>query len=176
LAIAAYHTALHYRTLEVAPASFATTQNNLGTAYWNLANLQTTAKDDRGQQLQQAIQSYEAALSAVEMLSAQTEPHPTLTFDVCATYNNLGLSYYQLAGDRNNRLTATQRQTLLESALSQHLQALQGWEPPSAFYQATLDYIIQTTRAFHSEFGIQGQTLALSKIPAHLLPEVMRKF
>jgi len=88
----------------------------------------------------------------------------------------LGLSYYQLAGDRNNRLTATQRQTLLESALSQHLQALQGWEPPSAFYQATLDYIIQTTRAFHSEFGIQGQTLALSKIPAHLLPEVMRKF
>lgn len=175
LAIAAYHTALHYRTLEAVPASFAATQNNLGTAYWNLANLKTTAHHDRGQQLQQAINAYEAAISAVEALSAQTEYLPALTFDVFATYNNLGLSYYQLAIDLHSSLTATQRQTLLESALNQHLQALQGWEPLSDFYQATLDYITHTTRAFHSEFGIQGQTLALSKIPANLLPEVMRK-
>ncbi len=175
LAIAAYHTALHYRTLEAVPASFAATQNNLGTAYWNLANQKTTAPNDRGQQLQQAIQAYEAAIAAVEALSAHTEHRPALTFDVCATFNNLGLSYYQLAGDRHNSLTSTQRQTLLESSLSQHLQALQGWEPLSDFYQATLDYITQTARAFHSEFGIQGQTLALSKIPANLLPEVMRK-
>ncbi len=180
LAVAAYHTALHYRTVEAVPASFAATQNNLGTAYWNLANLKTTANSDRGQYLQQAIQAYKAAIAAVEALSAQTEhrpdlPFPDLTFDVFATFNNLGLSYYQLAGDRYNNITSTQRQTLLESALSQHLQALQGWEPLSDFYQATLDYITQTTRAFHSEFGIQGQTLALSKIPANLLPEVMRK-
>jgi tetratricopeptide (TPR) repeat protein len=175
LAIAAYHTALHYRTLEAVPASFAATQNNLGTAYWSLANLKTTAPSDRGQQLQQAIKAYEAAIAAVETLSAQPEPHPALTFDVFATFNNLGLSYYQLAGDRHHSLTATQRQTLLESALTQHLQALQGWEPLSDFYQATFDYIIQTTRAFHSDFGIQGQTLALSKIPANLLPEIMRK-
>ncbi|PZV16154.1 MAG: hypothetical protein DCF22_05800 [Leptolyngbya sp.] len=175
LAIAAYRTALNYRTVDTVPASFAATQNNLGTAYWNLANLKTTAQDDRAQQLQQAIQAYEAAIAAVESLSAPTEQRPALTFDVCATFNNLGLSYFQLAGDRRNSLTSPQRQTLLESALNQHLQAFQGWEPRSDFYQTTLDYIIQTTRAFHSEFGIQGQTLALSKIPANLLPEVMRK-
>jgi tetratricopeptide (TPR) repeat protein len=175
LAIAAYHTALHYRTLEAVPASFAATQNNLGTAYWNLANLKTTAPTDRGQQLQQAIKAYEAAIAAIETLSAQTEYRPAFTFDVFATYNNLGLSYYQLASDRHHSLTAPQRQTLLESALNQHLQALQGWEPLSDFYQATLDYIIQTTRTLHCEFGIHGQTLALSKIPANLLPEVMRK-
>jgi len=175
LAIAAYHTALHYRTLADVPASFAATQNNLGTAYWNLANLKTIAPDDRWQHLQQAIQAYEAAIAAVDVLSAQTEHRPALTFDVFATFNNLGLSYFQLAGDRHNNITSTQRQTLLESALNQHLQALHGWEPLSDFYQTTLDYITQTARAFHSEFGIQGQTLALSKIPANLLPEVMRK-
>ncbi|MEX0272099.1 hypothetical protein AB3R30_23525 [Leptolyngbyaceae cyanobacterium UHCC 1019] len=175
LAIAAYHTALNYRTLDTVPTSFAATQNNLGTAYWNLANLKTTAQNDRKQQLQQAIKAYEAAIAAVEALSAQTEHRPALTFDVFATYNNLGLSYYQLASDRHHSLTPPQRQTLLEASLTQHLQALQGWEPRSDFYQTTLDYITQTTRAFHSEFGIQGQTLALSKIPANLLPEVMRK-
>jgi tetratricopeptide (TPR) repeat protein len=175
LAIAAYHTALHYRTLDTVPASFAATQNNLGTAYWNLANLKTISHGDRPQYLQQAIKAYEAAIAAVDLLSAQTDCRPALSFDVSATYNNLGLSYYQLAGDQHTSLTSPQRQTLLESALTQHLQALQGWEPLSDFYQTTLDYIIQATRAFHSEFGIQGQILALSKIPANLLPEVMRK-
>jgi tetratricopeptide (TPR) repeat protein len=174
-AIAAYEAALIYRTLEAAPTSFAATQNNLGTAHWNLANLSTTPHLERSQHLKQAIAAYESAIAAVEILSAQTESPPTLTFDIFATSNNLGLSYYQLACDRPPSLSSHQRQTFLESALNQHLQALQAWEPSPDFYQATLSYIIQTVRAFYSEFGIQGQNLALSKLPANLLPEIMRK-
>ncbi|NJK52767.1 MAG: hypothetical protein HC936_07945 [Leptolyngbyaceae cyanobacterium SU_3_3] len=42
LAIGAYRIALIYRTLEVAPSAYAATQNNLGTAYWHLANQPST--------------------------------------------------------------------------------------------------------------------------------------
>ena len=49
LAIGAYRIALIYRTLESAPAANAATQNNLGTAYWHLANLSSTHPEDRSQ-------------------------------------------------------------------------------------------------------------------------------
>jgi hypothetical protein len=35
--------------------------------------------------------------------------------------------------------------------------------------------VVKTIRAFHNELGIQGQNLALSKVPGHLLPEILPK-
>ncbi|MGQ9869459.1 hypothetical protein [Leptodesmis sp.] len=175
LAIVAYHSALTYRTLEAAPAAFAATQNNLGTAYWDYSHLPVTSSEQRQELVQQAIAAYEAAIAAVDQLSAQNGHHPSLTFDVFATYNNLGLSYYQLACDRHTNFKPAQRQTYLEMALDRHLQALQGWEAQSDFHQLTLGYVVQTLRGFYNECGIQGQTVGLSKIPAPLLPEIMAK-
>jgi hypothetical protein len=34
---------------------------------------------------------------------------------------------------------------------------------------------VKTIRAFQNELGIQGQNLALSKVPAQLLPEILSK-
>jgi tetratricopeptide (TPR) repeat protein len=175
LAIAAYHNALTYRTLEAAPDAFAATQNNLGTAYWDCSNLPATSPEQRRKLVQQAISAYEAAIAAVDQLSAQNGHRLPLTFDVFATYNNLGLSYYQLACDRHTNLKPTQRLSYLEKALDHHLQALQGWEAQSDFHQLTLGYVVQTLRGFYTECGIQGQTVGLSKIPAQLLPEIMAK-
>jgi tetratricopeptide (TPR) repeat protein len=174
-AIAAYENALAYRTLEGAPAAYAATQNNLGTAYWDLANLPQIQLKERQKHLQSAITAYEAAITAVDLLAAQTGHRPALNFDVSATANNLGLAYYQLASDRQHPMDASDRQTYLERSLNRHLQALQGWEGFADFHQATLDYVVQTVRSLYSEAGIQGQNLALSKIPAHLLPQVMSK-
>jgi hypothetical protein len=38
-----------------------------------------------------------------------------------------------------------------------------------------LSYIVKTIRAFYSECGLQGQNLALSKVPGDLLPEILRR-
>jgi hypothetical protein len=174
LAIGAYRIALIYRTLEAAPTAYAATQNNLGTAYWNLANQPTTHSDDRQNYLQCAIYAYQEALSAVEYLSLiDTLPAPTLSFDVSATHHNLGLACYQVA--LPNGLDSTTRSDYLETALQHHVQALQGWQDKPDFYQAALSEIIQTVRTFHDRCGIQGQTLALSRIPAALLPLIMRE-
>jgi tetratricopeptide (TPR) repeat protein len=175
LAIAAYEQALVYRTVSALPAGCAATQNNLGTAHWDLAMLPTTAPTDRRERLQQAIMAYEAAIAAVAVLTQQADVRPALTFDVWATHNNLGLAYFHLAMDRPGNLPASDRQPALETALKHHLNALQGWEPGSEFHQTTLDFVIQTVRALFSEFGIQGQNLALSQIPPAFLPQVMRK-
>ncbi len=175
LAIAAYDHALVYRTLTAAPAGCAATQNNLGTAQWDLAMLPTTAPAERRDRLQQAIAAYETAIAAVAHLTAQSVDRPALTFDVLATHNNLGLAYFHLAMDRPGAMPARDRQQALETALSHHLQALQGWEASSELHQTTLDFVIQTVRALFSEFGIQGQNLALSQIPPTFLPQVMSK-
>jgi tetratricopeptide (TPR) repeat protein len=175
LAIAAYQNALEFRTAETMPNGYAATQNNLGTAHWNLANQASTTKQGRVEHLHHAIAAYEAAIGTVESLSAATGKLPSLTFDVSATRNNLGLAYYQLATDAHANLAAPKRQKSLETALAQHLEALQTWQPLSELHQVTLEYVIQTVRAFYAHCGIQGQNFALSRIPAQLLPEIMQK-
>lgn len=186
-AIEAYHAALVYRTLETAPAAHAATQNNLGTAHWHLAMLAdgqtgdrpaaSTASlpENRRNHLQQAITAYTAALNAVQYLSVNSKPGAAVTFDQFATHNNLGLAYYHLATATDCPFNETQRLQYLESALHHHLQALQGWATQPDFHQTALGYIIQTIRAFYAQAGTRGQNLALSKIPAHLLPEVMKR-
>lgn len=175
-AIAAYRAALTYRTLEVAPAAYAASQNNLGTAYWHLANLDSTNRQERRDLLQQAITAYQAALSAVHYLQiANQNTAPTLTFDQHATHNNLGLAYYQVATHQPTPDAEATRLGYLESALQHHLQALQGWQNQPDFYATALSHVIQTMRTLYSDFGMKGQNLGLSKLPANLLSTVMQK-
>ena len=39
--------------------------------------------------------------------------------------------------------------------------------------QASVNYILRIIRTFYSKYGIQGQNLALSKIPSNLLPKIL---
>lgn len=175
-AIAAYRAALVYRTLLVAPAAYAATQNNLGTAYWQLAGLLDSQPHQRHEQLHQAIAAYQEAIAAVDRLSAGNAAHThPLSFDPAATHNNLGLAYYQLATDTHSRESSAQRSANLEAALRHHLQALQAWQSQPELYQTVFSYVLQTIRAFHSHFGTKGQTQALSQVPANLLPELLKQ-
>ncbi|MDJ0674305.1 MAG: tetratricopeptide repeat protein [Calothrix sp. MO_167.B42] len=168
LAIDAYQEALKYRTPANLPVGCATTQNNLGTAYWHLANLDGTTKEKKQNLLIKSIEAYDEALALGHSLS-----DTNLSFDLFATHNNLGLAHYQLATEQ---LIASDKQTIshhLEIALANHLQALDGFRENPETYQSTLAYVTKTVRAFHEQLGIQGQNLALSKIPGQLLSEIM---
>ncbi len=190
-AIGAYREALKYRTRELVPAAAAATYNNLGTAYWHLAN-QFQQKQARTESLQQAITAYEAALDiAVKLDRTQ------LTFDTLAARNNLGLAHYQLATDPNFAANKAAQTSHLEAALHHQLQVCaasgQHLQDKGLTYgdklnlqapansqaadsrQTALSYIVKTIRAFYSECGLQGQNLALSKVPGDLLPEILRR-
>jgi tetratricopeptide (TPR) repeat protein len=170
LAINVYSKALKYRTPANVPSACAATQNNLGTAYWHLANLSQTTKEARQKYLQLCISAYEEAIALAHSLSGTP-----LSFDLLASYNNLALAHYQLVIDKSfNGDKATYSQHL-EVALEYHLQALNGLSKQSEAYQTTFTYVVKTIRAFHNELGIQGQTLALSKVPSQLLPEILSK-
>ncbi len=190
-AIAAFREALKYRTREVVPAAAAATQNNLGIAYWHLAN-QFQQKRPRTESLQQAILAYEVALDIASKLD-----RTQLTFDTLAARNNLGLAHYQLAIDPDFSLNKAAQTHHLEAALYHQLQVCAGWEQhlqdqeltygdklnlqdhanaqAADSRQTALTYIVKTIRAFYSECGLQGQNLALSKVPGDLLPEILRR-
>jgi tetratricopeptide (TPR) repeat protein len=169
-AIAAYNEALKYRTAVNVPTAAAATQNNLGTAYWHLANLSQTTKEARYKLLELCITGYEEALALGHSLN-----DTPLSFDIFATHNNLGLAHYQLATDQYFDSDKATRSQHLEAALDNHLQALNGFTKQPEPYQTTFNYVVKTVRAFHNELGIQGQNLALSKVPGHLLPEILPK-
>ncbi|MEW5861822.1 MAG: tetratricopeptide repeat protein, partial [Cyanobacteriota bacterium] len=173
-AIEAYLNGLKYRTPDVAPAACAATQNNLGTAYWHLASQIETKPEARQEYLQSCITAYETAIALVHRLSKNTPPVP-VTFDVSATYNNLGLAHYQMATDKQFVLAQGSLLEHLEAALHNHLQALRGFNNQPDAYESTLSYVVQTIRAFFRERGLQGQNLALSKVPGQLLPELLRR-
>lgn len=174
LAIGAYRVALIYRTAEVNPSAYAATQNNLGTAYWHLANQPTLHYEECRECLQFAIVAYKAALETVQQMSASNAPL-SLSFDRFATHNNLGLALHQLAIDKHCDWDDSIRTTHLEEALQHHVQALQGWQSKPDFYQTALGYIVQTIRTFYNLYGISGQTSALSKVPGSLLSEILSK-
>ena len=173
LALAAYRTALRYRTRKVAPAAYAATQNNLGTAYWHLANHSKESPDARLDYLQQAIAAYKAAVAVAHQLQQDNPKAPPLNFDLFATYNNLGLAHYQLGNDTHISMNTDTRNQHMESALEHHLNALQGWEHRPELRDATMKCVLQAIRAFYSQGGISGQNVALSKVPGHLLPELL---
>jgi tetratricopeptide (TPR) repeat protein len=176
LAIGAYRIALCYRTLEVAPAAYAATQNNLGTAYWHLANCAETDHADQREYLQQAIGAYREALSTARYLTiAGTNHAPSLTFDIFATHNNLGLACHQFGSDQKVALAAAERSEYLEAALHHHIQAHKGWEHSPDLAEAVVSYMAQTVRSFYACCGLKGQTQALSQIPPNLLASVMKQ-
>ncbi|MBF2009696.1 MAG: tetratricopeptide repeat protein [Chlorogloeopsis fritschii C42_A2020_084] len=170
LAVQAYGEALKYRTPANVPAACAATQNNLGTAYWQLANQPQTTKEERQQFLILCVKAYEECTTLAHSLNEES-----LSFDIFATHNNLGLAHYQLATDQYLHGDKASRSQHLEAALENHLQALNGLNQQQESYQTTFTYIVKTIRAFHNELGIKGQNLALSKIPGHLLSEIMPK-
>ncbi|MFN6465195.1 MAG: tetratricopeptide repeat protein [Nostoc sp. DedVER02] len=170
LAINVYNKALKYRTPANVPSACAATQNNLGTAYWHLANLSQTTKEARQKYLELCISTYEEAISLAHSLSGTP-----LSFDLLASYNNLGLAHYQLVIDKSFNGDKATRSQHLEIALDYHLQALNALSKQSEVYQTTFTYVVKTIRAFHDELGIQGQNLALSKVPSQLLPDILSK-
>ncbi|MBR8837157.1 MAG: tetratricopeptide repeat protein [Stigonema ocellatum SAG 48.90 = DSM 106950] len=170
LAVDAYGEALKYRTPLNAPAACAATQNNLGTAYSHLANLSQITKEERQKLLEMCIIAYEEALALAHSLIGVS-----LSFDVAATHNNFALAHYQMVTDPYFNGDKATRSQHLEAALDNHLQALSRLIKPSEPYQITINYIVKTIRAFHNELGIQGQNLALSKLPGQLLPEILPK-
>ncbi len=169
-AIDVYREALKYRTPVHVPNACAATHNNLGTAYWHLANLSQTTKDVRQKLLQLCISAYEEAIALAHSLNSAS-----LSFDVFAAHNNLGLAHYQLVTDNAFNGDKATRSQHLEVALNNHLQALKGLRKQPEAYQTTFAYVVKTIRAFHNELGIQGQNLALSKVPSQLLPEILTK-
>lgn len=173
LAIDAYHIALKYRTADAAPTACAATNNNLGTAYWHLANQSQDNATLRQEALTQAIDAYDQTLKLVE--ANRKAGQKPLSFDLLATHNNLGLAYYQKATDARITRNPTEQALFLEKALHHHLTALDGWQDRSELYQSALGYVVQAVQAFHDEYGLQGQNQAMSSIPGHLLPEVMRR-
>ncbi len=169
-AINAYCEALKYRTPANVPTAAAATQNNLGIAYWHLANLSQTTREARHKFLELCITAYEEALALAHSLNGVP-----LSFDIFAAHNNLGLAHYQLATDQYFLGDKAVRSQHLETALDNHLQALNGLSKQPEAYQTTFNYVVKTVRAFHNELGIQGQNLALSKVPGQLLPEILSK-
>jgi tetratricopeptide (TPR) repeat protein len=170
LAIDVYREALKYRTPANVPSACAATQNNLGTAYWHLANLSETTKDVKQALLQLCINAYEEAIALAHSLSSTS-----LNFDLFAAHNNLGLAYYQLVTDQSFAGDKAMRSQHLEAALNNHLQALNGLRQQPEADQTSVAYIVKTIRAFHNQLGIQGQNLALSKVPGYLLPQILPK-
>jgi tetratricopeptide (TPR) repeat protein len=170
LAIDVYCEALKYRTAASVPNACAATQNNLATAYWHLANLAQTTKERKQKLLKLSIIAYEEAIALAHSLNGIP-----LSFDLFAAHNNLGLAHYQLVTDSYFGGDKATRSHHLELALDHHLQALNGLSKQPEAYQTTFAYVVKTIRAFHNELGIQGQNLALSKVPSQLLPEILSK-
>lgn len=170
LAINAYNEALKYRTPANVPTACAATQNNLGTAYWHLANQPDTDKHEKLNYLKMCIEAYDEALALAHSLTGVS-----LSFDLFATHNNLGLANYQIGTDKFFTEDKKIRSQYLEKALDNHLKALTGMNQESENHQNTISYVVKTIRGFHDELGIQGQNVALSKVPGQLLPEILPK-
>jgi tetratricopeptide (TPR) repeat protein len=170
LAVDFYLEALKYRTSAHVPNACAGTRNNLGTAYWHIANLPQVTKEIRQNFLQLCIKTYQETLKIADSLS-----RTNISFDVLATQNNLGLAHYQLVTDPS--FTGDKRilSQHLEASLDNHVHSLNGLSKNTEAYYTTFTHIVKIIRTFHNELGIKGQNLALSKVPGHLIPEILPK-
>jgi tetratricopeptide (TPR) repeat protein len=170
LAIQIYTEVLKYRTSTNSPQGYAATQNNLGIAYWHLANQQTTTKEDQQKFIKLCINSYEEAVNTAHSLT-----NINLSFDLWLTHNTLGIANYYLVTNGGFNGDKKMLSRHLEAALENHLQALNGFTKQTENYQITINHIIKIIRTFHNELGIQGQNLALSKLPGYLLADILAK-
>ncbi|MGA0200005.1 MAG: tetratricopeptide repeat protein, partial [Prochlorotrichaceae cyanobacterium] len=174
LAVNAYQSALRFRTIDTAAAAYAATQNNLGTAYWHLANLAGDQTATVRSYLKLSIEAYQAALKAADKVN--TGDSSALSFDRYATHNNLGLILYQSAMLKDPKDETFQpSENQLASALHHHLQALKGWQNIADLYQTALTAVVQTIRTCYEVWGTAGQNRALNQVPGSLLAEVLSK-
>lgn len=137
--------------METAPIAHATTHNNLGTVYLQLAERQQGTKR-HGETLKQAIWSYEAALGVVESFAKDSSPSsppsalpdtrdsvPVLSkplvnvgFDRWVTHFNLGQAYRNLAMDRMVSFQRPQRRLAYwQKALEHYHHSLISSQSPS---------------------------------------------
>ncbi len=174
LAVNAYNNALRFRTLQVAPGSYASTQNNLGTAYWQLANQAGQKASACKEYLQLSIRAYEAALKAADFLEGQNMLSQ-LNFDPFATHSNTGLVHYQLATDFAADIHNEAQQQHLDQALAHHVQAMTGWKEKPELYEPAVAVLVQTIQRCYEKWGSSGQNRALGLVPGELLPELLPK-
>ncbi|MGP1382126.1 MAG: tetratricopeptide repeat protein [Thainema sp.] len=168
-AIAGYEQALQYRTLEY-PASHASTQNNRGAAYRQLAQYFVDVPDTQRSYLESAIAAYTQALQAVEQ--HQQQASMPLSFDIGSTYNGLASAHHQLVQAAPD-LSLPEKSRHLDRALQFFLQALSYWQDDAELGQSIVRSLIQVTRTYYKECGMDGQNAALAQIPAHLLPQIL---
>jgi hypothetical protein len=171
LAINAYNNALRFRNAESAPSSFAATQNNLGTAYWQLASHCHDDETAIANYMQRSIQAYEQALEVVRQLQADN-PTIGLSFDPAATHSNLGVIHYQLANELAS-LSQVAQQSHLDASLLHQVQAIEGWSQRAELKETAIGYLVQTIRKFYETWQSPGQNRALSQVPGHLLPQLL---
>jgi tetratricopeptide (TPR) repeat protein len=104
IAIRAYKEALEVHTFEDFSLDYGMTQNNLGTAYQTLAEV-----EDKSENCKRAIKAYEAALKVKTL-----EDFP---MDYAMTQNNLGNAYGILAGAENKAENCKKAKKASEEAL-----------------------------------------------------------
>ncbi|MEY3256064.1 MAG: hypothetical protein RLZZ29_1199, partial [Cyanobacteriota bacterium] len=150
------------------PMGCAVTRNNLGTAYWQLSNLPHMKGENRQNLLKLSIETYENTLTI-----ANSFDRKDLSFDILGTQNNLALAHYQLITDSHFKGDKEIVSYHLQTSLDYFLKTLNGLDENTQPYQETFNQIVKTIRTFHHELGIQGQNLALSKIPGNLIPKLL---
>ncbi len=167
-AITAYKVALLYRTPEAQPLGHAATQNNLGTAYWNLATDRLTHSDEIGDIIQLTIVSYQASLTLVEALIASGSVN--FSFDPFATHYNLATAF-----NCSVKYVTTDHHNALQKAFTHYLIAWQGWQNQTDQATPAINGLAQVLRIAHDRLGRDIQSKLLSSLPPQLLTVVMPK-
>jgi tetratricopeptide (TPR) repeat protein len=172
-AITAYQVALIYRTPEALPLGYAATQNNLGTAYWNLAIDRQTLPTEMAEILDLTIVSYQASLAMVESLIASGTVN--FSFDPFATHHNLAAAFHRCVSHSHSSLNADAQHNALQKAFTHHQIAWQGWQGQADYVDASIDGLVQVLRLAHDRLGHAHQSQLLSSLPPQLLSQIMPK-
>ncbi len=167
-AITAYKIALFYRTPETLPLGYAATQNNLGTAYWNLAIDRLTHADKIGDLIQSTIVSYQASLTMVKALIESGSVN--FSFDPFATHYNLATAF-----NASVKHITIDHHNALQKAFTHHLIAWEGWQNQPDQATVAIHGLVQVLRTAHDRLGRDVQSKLLSSVPPQLLAVVMAK-
>ncbi|MGL6283882.1 MAG: tetratricopeptide repeat protein, partial [Microcoleaceae cyanobacterium] len=140
-AVKFYEIALEHRPPQQYPLPSAATYNNLGTAYWYLAepsdgNNLWQDTDSPHQTImfwEQAIMAYTQAIHLTEPISSQSNLGK-ISFDLLATKRQLGLAHYQIAnllptGDRPDQLQRKRINQHLQRALHYQIEVYKKLHP-----------------------------------------------
>jgi tetratricopeptide (TPR) repeat protein len=172
-AITAYQIALIYRTPESLPLGYAATQNNLGTAYWNLATDRDTLPTEMGDILELAIVSYQASLAMVESLIEAGNLN--FSFDPFATHHNLASALHRSVIQPHCQLPLAEQKDAIQKAFYHHQVAWQGWQNQPDYDEAAIDGLLQVLRLAYDRCGSGVQSQLLASLPPQLISHIMPK-